>query len=128
MFLWLVLNGFICGDGIRETAGRLLRSGVDSFSFFEIDSRKVKPGSLFFALKGTQTDGHLFVDAAFKAGATGAVVERDLKASGTLVQVQDSMQALHDLATYSRKKVKPDLLELLEAPAKHRPRNLRQKF
>jgi UDP-N-acetylmuramoyl-tripeptide--D-alanyl-D-alanine ligase len=88
---------------LRETAGRLLRSGVDSFSFFAIDSRKVKPGSLFFALKGTQTDGHLFVDAAFKAGATGAVVERDLKASGTLVQVQDSMQALHDLATYSRK-------------------------
>ena len=54
---------------LRETAGRLLRSGVDSFSFFAIDSRKVKPGSLFFALKGTQTDGHLFVDAAFKAGA-----------------------------------------------------------
>ena len=88
---------------LRETAGRLLRSGADSFSFFAIDSRKVKPGSLFFALKGTQTDGHLFVDAAFQAGATGAVVEHDLKASGTLVQVQDSMQALHDLATYSRK-------------------------
>lgn len=91
---------------VRETAGRLLRSGVDSFSSFAIDSRKVKPGSLFFALKGTQTDGHLFVDAAFLAGATGAVVERDLQANGTLVQVQDSMQALHDLATYSRKNSK----------------------
>jgi UDP-N-acetylmuramoyl-tripeptide--D-alanyl-D-alanine ligase len=91
---------------VRETAGRLLRSGADSFSFFAIDSRKVKPGSLFFALKGTETDGHLFVDAAFKAGATGAVVERDLKADGTLVQVQDSMQALHDLAAYSRKNSK----------------------
>jgi UDP-N-acetylmuramoyl-tripeptide--D-alanyl-D-alanine ligase len=88
---------------IRETAGRLLRSGADSFSFFAIDSRKVKPGSLFFALKGTQTDGHLFVEAAFQAGATGAVVERDVKANGTLVQVQDSMQALHDLAIFSRK-------------------------
>jgi UDP-N-acetylmuramoyl-tripeptide--D-alanyl-D-alanine ligase len=88
---------------LRETAGRLLRSGAGSFSFFAIDSRKVKPGSLFFALKGTQTDGHLFVDAAFKAGATGAVVEKDLKANGTLVRVEDSMQALHDLATYSRK-------------------------
>jgi UDP-N-acetylmuramoyl-tripeptide--D-alanyl-D-alanine ligase len=88
---------------LRETAGRLLRTGADSFSFFAIDSRKVKPGTLFFALKGTQTDGHLFVDAAFQAGATGAVVEHDLEASGTLVQVQDSMQALHDLATYSRK-------------------------
>lgn len=91
---------------LRETAGRLLRSGADSFSFFAIDSRKVKPGSLFFALKGTQTDGHLFVDAAFKAGAAGAVVEKELKANGTLVQVQDSMQALHDLATYSRKNSK----------------------
>jgi len=91
---------------LRETAGRLLRSGADSFSFFAIDSRKLKPGSLFFALKGTQTDGHLFVDAAFQAGATGAVVEQELKADGTLVQVQDSMQALHDLATFSRKNSK----------------------
>src|SRR5262245_38803016 len=88
---------------LRETAGRLLRGGAGSFASFAIDSRKVKPGTLFFALKGSQTDGHLFVDAAFEAGAAGAVVEHELKTNGTLVQVQDSLQALHDLAIYSRR-------------------------
>ncbi len=88
---------------LRETAGRLLRGRADSFAYYAIDSRKARPGSLFFALKGAQTDGHLFVDAAFQAGAAGAVVERDPQTRGTLLQVRDSLQALHDLATFIRR-------------------------
>ncbi|HSE39126.1 MAG TPA: Mur ligase domain-containing protein, partial [Acidobacteriota bacterium] len=62
---------------LRETSGRLLRGQVESFSSYTIDSRKVQNGALFFALKGEQTDGHLFVDAALKAGAKGAIVQQD---------------------------------------------------
>ena len=38
------------------------------------DSRLVKPGSLFFAYKGPESDGHHFLDSAFKNGAVAAVV------------------------------------------------------
>ncbi|HTC29927.1 MAG TPA: Mur ligase domain-containing protein, partial [Candidatus Acidoferrum sp.] len=39
------------------------------------DSRRVTPGALFIAVSGEHTDGHAFVDAAIKNGATAVVVE-----------------------------------------------------
>jgi len=39
------------------------------------DSRKVQPGSLFFALRGTLSDGHHFIEKAVSAGAAAVVVE-----------------------------------------------------
>jgi UDP-N-acetylmuramoyl-tripeptide--D-alanyl-D-alanine ligase len=42
-----------------------------------IDSREVVPGTLFFALKGEQVDGHDFLAQAFERGARAALVERD---------------------------------------------------
>jgi UDP-N-acetylmuramoyl-tripeptide--D-alanyl-D-alanine ligase len=87
---------------LRETAGRLLRGSALEFSSYAIDSRKVQAGSLFFALKGEQTDGHLFVNAALDAGAQGAIVQYDPKSNGTLLLVEDSLKALYDLAAFVR--------------------------
>ena len=42
------------------------------------DSRRVAPGTLFFAIPGDHTDGHGFVPQAVAAGAVAAVVEREL--------------------------------------------------
>ena len=42
------------------------------------DSRRVTPGTLFFAVPGDHVDGHDFVHVAVEAGAIGAVVEREL--------------------------------------------------
>jgi len=44
-------------------------------SSVELDSRKVKPGSLFAALRGTQTDGHAFIQKALDNGATAILCE-----------------------------------------------------
>lgn len=41
----------------------------------EQDSRKVVPGSMFFALRGTEMDGHDFIDSAISSGATAIVCE-----------------------------------------------------
>jgi len=46
-----------------------------------IDSRQVIPGSLFVALPGENADGHDFVEAAFKRGASYALIQRDVDAS-----------------------------------------------
>jgi len=42
----------------------------------QFDSRKVMPGNLFFAIHGTISDGHLFIDSAIKNGASAVVCER----------------------------------------------------
>ena len=59
------------------------------------DSRAVKPGSLFVAVKGERTDGHGFLDRVVAAGAAAVVVERNA-AVGSIasVRVQDSRSAV----------------------------------
>ncbi len=60
-------------------------------SDYAIDSRAAGPGSLFFALRGPNFDGHSFVEAAFGQGAVAAVVERP--AGGPLPDGRGSVQA-----------------------------------
>ena len=47
-----------------------------AISGISIDSRTLQPGEAYFAIKGAVHDGHDFVDAALKAGAALAVVEK----------------------------------------------------
>lgn len=74
-----------------------------------IDSRSCAPGALFFALPGTVSDGHAYVEAAFRAGAVGAVVARSWHADGAqrdlvvrhrdaLLPVGDVLRALQEVA------------------------------
>ena len=71
------------------------------------DSRTIKAGELFFAIKGENFDGHDFVSAAFDKGAVGAVVEkepalRDESYRSRLLYVDDVIRALGRLAGYYR--------------------------
>lgn len=62
-----------------------------------IDSRKISPGDVFWALKGNR-DGHEFVETAFDDGAIAAVVNRDYasdsKFNDRLLRVDDTLDAL----------------------------------
>ena len=65
------------------------------------DSRKARPGFLFIAIKGTQSDGHAFIGAAASAGAVAIVAEKlpdELKGSVTYVTVKDTGLALGFIA------------------------------
>lgn len=75
-------------------------SGDFQVSGVEIDSRDVREGDLFFALKGETTDGHRFVEAAFAKGAAAVVVDRPV--DGPHVLVADTTVALERLAAASR--------------------------
>jgi len=81
------------------------------FSSVCIDSRAALPGALFVALGGAVQDGHRFVDSAFRAGASGAMValraleDPELGLSGlaqkwnrVLVAVEDTLKGLQDAA------------------------------
>lgn len=60
------------------------------------DSRLVQEGGLFFALRGEQADGHLFIDRAIKAGARAVVMEspRSLPDDVVGIEVKSSRRAL----------------------------------
>ena len=63
------------------------------------DSRRVEPGTLFFAVPGVHVDGHDFVADAVARGAIGLVVERELSdASVPQLVVENSRYALADAA------------------------------
>jgi UDP-N-acetylmuramoyl-tripeptide--D-alanyl-D-alanine ligase len=64
------------------------------------DSREIGQGDLFFALKGEASDGHLFVEQAFKNGASGAIVSEPVGYPHILVA--DSMAALNAVAVAAR--------------------------
>jgi UDP-N-acetylmuramoyl-tripeptide--D-alanyl-D-alanine ligase len=66
----------------------------------EMDSRDVKPGDVFVALKGEAMDGHRFIEAAFNKGAVAAIVDRPI--NGPHVLVADTTAALHALAHAAR--------------------------
>ena len=68
----------------------------------DIDSRQVKPGHLFVAIKGTQVDGHQFIPKAIEAGATAVICEAmpDTKADGvTYIEVKSASEAVGPAAT-----------------------------
>ena len=75
-------------------------SGTFQVSGVEIDSRDVREGDLFFALKGETTDGHRFVEAAIARGAAAVVVDRPV--DGPHLLVADTTRALERLAAASR--------------------------
>lgn len=66
-----------------------------------IDSREATSGMVFVAVKGTQTDGHNYIDKAIAAGAVAVVFERrpeGLPANVTAIQVSDAASAAGILA------------------------------
>ena len=65
-----------------------------------IDTRSLKPGDLFVALTD-QRDGHDFVEAAFAAGAAGALVSRRV-GLGPQVVVEDVLAALEQMGVAAR--------------------------
>jgi UDP-N-acetylmuramoyl-tripeptide--D-alanyl-D-alanine ligase len=63
------------------------------------DTRTLRPGELYVALRGEQFDGHRFVAEAFKAGAAGALVDRSFAGEmGPVLRVDDTLAGLQQLA------------------------------
>jgi len=81
---------------------------VRKFSGISTDSRSVKPGELFFAIRGEKFDGHIFVRQALSQGAACVVVDENadkrLLLDFPLFVVKDTIQALGKLANVYRKK------------------------
>lgn len=68
-----------------------------------LDSRQIEEGYLFIATKGEKVDGHSFIGQVFAKGAAGVVCEKEPdEGAGTFILVEDSFQALKDIAGFYR--------------------------
>lgn len=73
------------------------------------DSRTLRSGELFFALRGENFDGNLYAEKALEGGAVAAVVNEDAPGDDPrLVRVSSPLQTLKELAAYHRENVLMD--------------------
>jgi UDP-N-acetylmuramoyl-tripeptide--D-alanyl-D-alanine ligase len=95
---------FTVEEVARAVGGRIAAGDPEAvIDGAAIDSRAVRGGEVFFAFGGAHTDGHRFVPDALARGAVAAIVQEDLSStSGALIRVDDTFQALHDLARFAR--------------------------
>ncbi|MBN1876866.1 MAG: UDP-N-acetylmuramoyl-tripeptide--D-alanyl-D-alanine ligase [Anaerolineae bacterium] len=92
-----------------------------------VDSRKAEPGTVFFAFKGENVDGHDYIADAFARGAVAAVVEREVDVPATrldiangvwptslatplVVRVPGVLTALQNAARFWRKQLNPRVI------------------
>ncbi|WP_070120194.1 UDP-N-acetylmuramoyl-L-alanyl-D-glutamate--2,6-diaminopimelate ligase [Bacillus marinisedimentorum] len=88
---------------LKELLGHLVLYKYDGeadpvIKSLEMDSREVKPGSLFFCIKGFTVDGHNYVGQAEKNGASAIIAERQVEAGIPVILVRDSRRAMAVLA------------------------------
>ncbi|HSG53925.1 MAG TPA: UDP-N-acetylmuramoyl-tripeptide--D-alanyl-D-alanine ligase [Paracoccaceae bacterium] len=82
--------------------------GEFQVSGVEMDSRDVRSGDLFVALRGEEMDGHRFIDKAFANGAVAALVDRPIE--GPHVLVSDTSSGLEALAKAARNRVSATII------------------
>jgi UDP-N-acetylmuramoyl-tripeptide--D-alanyl-D-alanine ligase len=112
-------------DILEALTGKRIESTSLYISEATIDSRQAIPAALFVALPGENTDGHDYIEQAFKRGAHLALVQKDLSAQfptidlrmGDLLEdetipdgpfcllVEDSLKALQTIAGFWRRKL-----------------------
>lgn len=94
---------------IAELAGaQILQGPADrGITSVSTDSRTIKPGELFVALKGDNFDGHSFLPQVANRGAAGAIISQSeqvhFPAQFALLRVPDTLRAYQDLAAGYRK-------------------------
>lgn len=69
----------------------------------ETDTRKIKPGDIFFALKGPNFNGNQYAETALLQGASYCIVDEDLHSTDNrIIQVTNSLETLQELAKIHR--------------------------
>jgi UDP-N-acetylmuramoyl-tripeptide--D-alanyl-D-alanine ligase len=107
---------------LEATGGRLLfgnRQGL--ITDVSIDSRKSAEGGLFVPLRGTHADGHAFIEEALKNDAHAALVQKANPVAAklqqtcpdkNLIEVDDPLRALGDIAGFWRRKFTPHVVAI----------------
>lgn len=89
----------------------LIDSKNNNFNSLCIDTRKIEKDNIFLAINGENFNGNSYVEGAFEKGASIAIIDEilfnseDMKNKGTIIKVNNTLDALLSLANYYRKKL-----------------------
>jgi UDP-N-acetylmuramoyl-tripeptide--D-alanyl-D-alanine ligase len=94
-------------DIVKAVGGTVLKKEKEVFTAISTDSRTIGKGELFVPILGKSFDGHAFIGAALKRSGGGTLCRADSPVSladddGTVILVEDTNQALLDLARFKR--------------------------
>ena len=94
------------GEIAKAVDGVLIGNGDTVITDVQYDSRAVKEGTLFAAIKGEKVDGHKFIKECFAKGAAAVFTENEVpeNSTGCYIEVENSRLALQKLAAYYRSK------------------------
>ena len=108
-------GGLRYGDGGKSSAGGDAGGNVSpagsrdvDIKGFSVDTRTLQPGDLFFAMRGPNNDGNLYIEQALARGAAAVIAER--AADGPVIVVPDTLQALQQLAACLRSRWAGDVI------------------
>ena len=92
------------------TKAKLLQGNEDDIiGVFERDSREIKEGYTYIALKGENFDGNDFIKEAIENGASTCIISKNNFSINNndvnIIYVKDTLKALHEIATYKRSEI-----------------------
>lgn len=99
---------FKVSELLKATQGELI-SGSTALSVqgVGIDSRAIRKGEAFIAIKGDRFDGHDFIEEVIRKGASCIIAQRGVKNKGVaFIRVKDTIRALGDIARFNRRRFK----------------------
>lgn len=102
------------GELNRAVSGALSGRPDAAFDGISTDSRQIKKGEVFIAIKGERYDGHRFAEDVMRKGAAGVIVDKDWQGRAGkntfVVRVGETRKALGDAARHWRRKVNPVII------------------
>lgn len=102
------MKKFTLGEIAESCGGKFVGSDSDKnieITSVERDSRQIKDGSLFLAIKGERVDGHDYIEKCFAAGAVCAVCEKvPVNATKPYILVDSTLEAVKKIAKAYRQK------------------------
>lgn len=107
-------------DDILKATGGTYVGDDEGASFFatqiKTDTRAIKDGDVFLALRGARFDGHDFIDNAIDGGARLIICECPF--GGNHILVADTLKALGDIAAYHRARISAKIVALTGSSGK----------
>ena len=95
-----------------KAVGSPLTEKDATFSGCSTDSRTIKKGNLFIALKGEYFDGHEYISVAEKNGASSLIIDHEVSNTKPFIKVKDTRVAMGLLAKCWREKITIPLIAI----------------
>lgn len=111
---------------LQWSKGKLIHEKRDTFDFIGTDTRADLSGKLFIPLRGESFDGHSFLKIAVDKGCAGIIFDRksqeliqiEQNSQVTLIEVEDTLHALQEIAHGYRKKINKKILAITGSSGK----------